>query len=71
MQKLSFTAEASLYKAGGFYAAMETYTEGYRQRVFVQPAAIVNCLRLCGLDPDCLHCCRCLARGGEPAHCCS
>ena len=70
MHKPRFTAEASIYPAGSFYAAMETYAQSYQQPGVVQPAFARNCFKVCRGDPDCMQCCMCIASGGKASHCC-
>jgi hypothetical protein len=68
-----FYAEASIYSARGKYRVAENHTE--TSATFVHPsftpaALPVNCRALCGNDPECIYCCRCMQGGGHPRQCC-
>ncbi len=68
MYKPRFTAEESLYATGSFYAAMATYAPDASG--VVRPASAINCIKWCAGDSDCIQCCLCVRRGGNPTHCC-
>jgi hypothetical protein len=70
MRKLIFSAEASLYEARSVYATAVPYSREDRQPGTVQPASVLDCVRSCGQDEECRHCCICIARGGDPSNCC-
>jgi len=67
MKMPGFTADSSLYQPTQAYR-----TAGALGQVSdtVQPASLATCLRWCHGDPDCIHCCVCISRGGSPRHCC-
>jgi len=67
MNMPDFTAEASLYRARRTYHVTSGPSE---PSGMIQPASLFNCVRLCQGDPDCVHCCLCIGRGGKPSHCC-
>ncbi len=60
-----FTAENSLAEAAHTYRISDTIGKA----MGIVPAT-VNCIKICGGDPDCIYCCRCVSRGGHPSHCC-
>jgi len=66
-----FNAEASLYHTTRCYVAAGR--PGHSQEItgasFI-PQLLSNCWAVCGGDPDCVHCCLCVRRGGDPSQCC-
>jgi len=66
-----FNAEASLYRTTASYVAAARPV--HPQEVVgasVTPQLVQSCWAVCGGDPDCLHCCQCVRRGGDPSQCC-
>ncbi|WP_428488259.1 hypothetical protein [Rhodopila sp.] len=62
-----FTAAASLEASAQSYLTIADRADGGG----VRPAlSRQNCFRLCGGDDDCVACCLCVQRGGNPTHCC-
>ena len=67
MKLPDFNAELSLYSDRVSY-----YSAG-RASGFVgalQPAVSSSCRQVCQGDPDCMQCCMCIRRGGDPSQCC-
>jgi hypothetical protein len=63
-----FNGEASLYQTSTCY-----YVTG--QSEGTMPSSLIpqlggRCWAVCGSDPDCLRCCLCVSRGGDPSQCC-
>jgi hypothetical protein len=72
MRTPGFTADNSLR---GKYGAYRSFGGASGSRIVIHPAYIglgglQQCIKYCGDDSDCIYCCRCLARGGKPEHCC-
>ena len=68
MKVPDFNAESSLYRTKVSY-----HTAGDLVRSvagMVRPALGSSCRQLCQGDPDCMRCCMCVRRGGDPSQCC-
>jgi hypothetical protein len=72
MNRLNFTAEASLSRNERFYSSLENYAHAYRAKGMIEPAYlnVRQCIKGCGGDDLCIECCICLAHGGKAQYCC-
>jgi hypothetical protein len=67
MNMPGFNAEYSLYRTRRCYQMVES---AERSTGTLQPAYGSSCWQVCQGDPDCMQCCMCIRRGGDPSQCC-
>jgi hypothetical protein len=67
MTSPGFNAEASLYRTSQCYYGASR-SAGTMSNFIPQLGG--GCRAACGGDPDCLRCCLCVSRGGDPSQCC-